>query len=391
MAGRVKLSEQYVRFTVDGLKEAEGQVTNTTSKINRTWAGMATQTARQIRNIFTGLGAISTPFASLWAMSKTGAQGTKEAADLAASYQYAAQVISSVFAPAMRIATTVIVRIADVLNALSPATKSWLVAITLTTLGIIALVGAVTLLSTAFAALGAVAGVAWAIISSPIILIAAGIIAIVAAISLASGYLIEFFQTGSVGAKSWISTMITGIRSWVVFSIMSFNMVMTAFTKMWNGTMDAISWANKKMGFNEWAAKVQGARIDLNKVFINPAAADKALQGVDNYLDGMLPKFGELGGWSKNIINNLRGVPGLVGQLLRGEGLAGGGMKLNAKVTVGFESLQESFDRLQQAFASGNQADKLEQIRGNGSRTNEILTDIFNRLGLPSRPAIVGD
>lgn len=388
MAGRVKLQDLYVRFTTEGLKESEQQTEKTAKKVETTWGKMSTAVSRQLRNTFTGLAALATPFASLWALSKSGASGTREADNLSAAYQYAAQVISTMFAPAMRFVTTLLVRAGDAIMNLSPQTKQWVVGITLVTTGLVAAAGAAILFTTILGGLGTVAAIAWAVVTSPVTLV----IAAIAGLTLAFASLFGYMSEGSVTASGDLDK---ANKSWIGHAIDGLGWLADKFAQFFNWTMrqaaeasDFIAWALSSAG-EELGILEKGTTAVLNSMEkIKPFQIDRS--GLGNFFNDLsqgaeknIPTFSELLKYATGIGSAVRDIPALLSKLTNPAG-----MKLNAKMTVSFESLQDSFDRLQSAFASGTQSDKLEQIRKEGEETNEILNRILGKIVPPG--AIVG-
>lgn len=132
----VKLGEQFVRFAVHGLKEAEEAVKGTAGKIEGEWAKMRARLAQGLSSVGGGLAKVASGMKSLALMAGAGAggfmayfargamQGTYEGDALTRSIEILTRTVGSIFAPAVRIATGLILRIARAFNGLSSDTKA---------------------------------------------------------------------------------------------------------------------------------------------------------------------------------------------------------------------------------------------------------------------------
>lgn len=381
MAGpRTKLGEQYVRFTVDGLDKAEKDTTKTAGKVSSTWLGLGKKLATGFRTAFTGLRGISEPIAGLRGLVNAAAEGTREAEQMSTAWTYLNRSVGEMFAPTMRVAIQLVVRIADAFRRLSPETKTWIVLVALAAGGIVALAGAVTIASVAFGALAAVAGVAWAVITSPVVLVTAGIIALGAGILFLIGKMEELWNTGQVSSKGWVESIISGGRIVATTTATTINFLTNKFAEFMNWLTSKAASASDALGFSETAERIRKLKIDAGKLTINTSDIDKGFKDAEEWVKKSVPGIGEIGKMAKNALKDLKGVPGLLGQLLSGEG--GEGMKFRPQLKVGFEGLQQTFDRLQEAFAAGTEEDKLNQIRDEGKKTNEILDKILGKIGL---------
>lgn len=142
MATKIKITDEYVMFTVEGLPEAEKKTVSTLSRITRA----ITSTAAISKVAF---GAVGIAAGLMW----KGFSGTREGDQFANSMTYLARVVANEAAPALRVVTVAIVSFADALRSMSPEMK--------TALGVAAALGVVlTVLGTgpfALAVTGAVA------------------------------------------------------------------------------------------------------------------------------------------------------------------------------------------------------------------------------------------
>jgi hypothetical protein len=430
MPARTKLGDQYVRFTVEGLPEAEKAVDKTTKKVASSWSGMALQATKVgggIKNAFAAAGdwvqkklgsigasaiKLGAPAAGVTALAMSSVAGTREGDLLATAWQYVARVFGNILAPAIRVATTLLVRFGDFIGGLSPETKGWIATLMVAGTALVALGGfalafggmfsgamglvsagiglataAVTvglaIMDAGWALMGTTAAAAWLAALGPVALVIAGI----AAVGLA---IVAMVTAVKIGALAMEDGMLHSSKSWIGYLIQGVKLLTMVFVDFWNfmqrhirDTLAMFAGLAKSIekvtGSTALTRGIQGAaeafikntgQIDRDKVkgFFDDAEhwADRNVPSVSNLAKGMKEawKFG-------------KELPGM----LKGLFQSGGEMQLHPSFPVKFEGLAQSFDRLQEAFASGTPQDNLIQIRDNGKETNDKLDKIFERLG----------
>lgn len=433
MASRTKLTELYVKFTVDGLRDAEDQTKRSAQRMATTWSGIARQVARStretigqslgsglmgdvlratngasaansqaagksanswsqfakrvsssFRSMAAGMFAIAAPAAGLLGFARAAMQGTREGENMATAWTYTSQVIGSMFAPSIRAATALIVRVADSIRSLSPETKTWIVMTSLAAAGIIALSGTVTLASVTFTAMGTAAAFAWSMVTAPVTLAIVAVLAITAGLAILIGKIEEFATTGKVSTKSWVEAMIAGGRIVVTTTMQAVNFMIQAFARLVNELSERSANLLSRVGLDEMAAKVRGIGIDPNKWRLPVEDVDQMFRGLEG-LAAKLPGVKGMVDNVKNALKDAKGLPRLLQDLFRGG--PGNEMKFRPVLQVRFESLQQSFDRIQEAFATGTTEDKLDLIRKENQEANGLLAKILDKIGVPM-PAV---
>lgn len=432
MASRTKLTELYVKFTVDGLREAEDQTKRSAQRMATTWSGIARQVSNStresigqslgsglmgdvlratngataantlaagrsanswsqfakrvsssFRGMMAGVMAIAAPAAGLLGFARSAMEGTREGENMATAWTYLTQVVGSMFAPAIRAATGVIVMIADAIKALSPSTKAWIVMAAVGAAGVLALSGALTVASIAFVAMGQAAVFAWSMVTAPITLAVIAVVAIVAALALVIGKIEEFATTGKISSKSWVEAMIAGARVVVTTIMNAINFMITTFAEAITTLSGHAASILERLGFDETASKLKNLGFDANKWKLPVGEVEAMFKNVER-MAGKLPGMGDVG---KKVVKAAKELPDLIKDLFQGG--PGNEMKFRPVMQVKFESLQSSFDRIQEAFAAGTPDDKLDKIREEQQETNGILGKILEQFGLQApRPAV---
>jgi len=430
MPARTKLGEQYVRFTVDGLADAEKAVDKTTKKTTSTWFGMAKQAAKVgggiksafsdagdwVKKKLSGLGTdlikLGAPAAGMSALAMSAVSGTREGDLLATAWQYVARVFGNILAPAIRVATTLLVRFGDFVGGLSPETKGWIATLMIAGTALVAAGGAVIafgsmfsgamglvaatfglataaitlglgVLDVGFAVFGATAVSAWLAAIAPVALVIAAIAAAVAAV-------VGLVMAVKIGSLMMEDGMTHSSKSWVGYLIQGIKLVTMAFVDFWNylfrqiqlalGLFAALGKQSEKM-FGSTAASrfAQGAFDTFNKNFgaIDREGVGKFFDNAENWAERNVPSARSLVNAMKEAWKFGKDLPGMAKDLFK----SGGDMQLHPSFPVKFEGLAQSFDRLQEAFASGTPQDNLIQIRDNGKITNDKLDEIIKRFG----------
>lgn len=427
-----KLAEHYIRFSVKGLEESERDVEQTARKVMSTWsqlqdrlaatsnragglfggiakgagqilgpvtsaggsvasaivagiskarsaiAGLASDGAKAIK----GLATFAAPAAGLLAFARAAAQGTIEGQRLATAWDYLSRSIGSIFAPAVRIASAVLVGIGDLFNSLSPTTKYWVAGIALSAAGLVALSGAVTVVGIAFGGLATAAGIAWAIISSPAVLVIAGIAAVGAAVGALLGYMGSNSETAAdsmnTANKSWIGYLIDAAGWITVAFAKAFNWMMVNGAKASDWIAEKLAQAGEMMGILEEGITDEVRRMPK----IDPIQIDikKLKEGFEAASAKVIPKFKDLKAGALAIGEELGGLPGMLGRLME--------MKFHPTLDVKFEGLQQSWDRLQEAFARGTPEDQVDQIREDTKAIRELLQKILDKGKNALAPAV---
>lgn len=114
MATKIKITDEYVMVTVEGLPEAEKKTMSTLGRITKAVTGAAAF----MKTAF--LGASAAVAGLMW----KGFSGTREGEQFGQAMTYLARVVANEAAPALRIITVMIVKVADALRTLSPEAKN---------------------------------------------------------------------------------------------------------------------------------------------------------------------------------------------------------------------------------------------------------------------------
>jgi hypothetical protein len=435
MANRTKLTELYVKFTVDGLRDAEDQTKRTAQRMSTTWSGIARQVSRStresigqtlgsglmgdvlratngaaaansqaagksanswsqfakrvsssFRSVMAGMFAMAAPVAGLWGFAKAAAEGTREGQNLGVAWEYLTQVIGSMFAPALRSITTGIVLVAQFLKELPAETKVAIVMIAAASAALVMLSGVAAAASVVFIALGKAAAFAWAMITAPVTLTIAVVVAAIALFSAGVAFMLgkleEWQSGGKIASRSWAESMIAGVRIVVTHTMMAADMMIQAFAKAVNFITSKAAGLADAVGLDGLANRLRGLALDANKVKLPIGEVANLFRQAEAMIAKM-PSGKELADRAKGFAKGLREIPGLIRQLFEGE------MKFTPVMQVRFESLQQSFDRIQEAFAAGTQEDKLNKILEENKKAVGILDQILGKLGLgPPVPAV---
>lgn len=430
MTGRTKIGDQYIRFSIEGLDEAEKAAKKSADKSSSTWFGMAKAASKvggSIKSAFADAGAyvqkklsglgvnlikLGAPAAGIYALAQSSVAGTREGYLLATSWMYVARVFGNMFAPAVRVATTLLVRFGDFVNSLTPTQKEWIVGIGLAGAALVAAGGAAlafgsmfsgamglaaaamgfvtaavtagtAVMDIAWAVMGATAAASWLAALGPVALVVAGIAAVIAAVAaLVLGV--------KIGALMMEDGMTHSSQSWIGYLIQGIKLVTMAFVDFWNFLERQISrqlrsFAALGRGMEEAFGSTKASRFligmsesfDRNFGQIDRAGVAKFFDNAENWAEKNLPSARSLVAAMKEAWKFGKDMPGM----LRGLFASGGEMQLHPSFDVKFEGLAQSFDRIQEAMAKGTPQDNLVQIRDNGRLTNEKLDAIFGRLG----------
>jgi hypothetical protein len=350
---RTKLGEQYVRFAVDGLPQAEAEVTATSKKIESTWATMRSrlkagiagiaENAAKLRTVALGIGAVAGGFMGFF--TRGAMQGSREAEMLDTAFARLTKTVGDIFAPVVRIAAGAIENIAQWFNSLSETTKGWVQAVTLAAVGLAALSVGITLLGSVFGGLAVVAGVAWAVITSPITLTIAAIAILVGSI----GTLVDYFSDGSKdmadagngATKSWVGNMLNGIKIIIGKVADFFNWYAEKSAAASDWIAEKLSSTLEYFGFLEKGTTAVLKEMDpIAPLVIDIDELNKSMDAFNNKVDKAVPKW-------KDIKNFAAGLPDGLKKMM--DALGGGGKKFTIKFEAGFESLQQSWERIQSA------------------------------------------
>jgi hypothetical protein len=377
---RTKLGEQYVRFAVDGLPQAEAEVTATSKKIESTWSTMRQRLKAGIASIGEGLGKLGKEFLKVGAATgiftglfiRGAMQGSREAEMLDTAFARLTKTVGDIFAPVVRIAAGAIENLAQWFNGLSDTTKGWVQVITLVGVGIGGLGAAITLLGSVFGGLAVVAGVAWAVVTSPIMLAVAAIAILVGAI----GTLVDYFMGGSKNmadsgnnaTKSWVGNMLNGIKI-LAQAVGNF---INWYSKK---SAEASDWIAKKLSAGMEAlgmvpkgtTKLLGEMDPIKPFAVDIDAMTGAMDAFNNQVDKAVPRW-------KDIKNFAGDLPKKFKNLM--DGLGGGNMKFNIKFDAGFESLQQSWERIQSADFNVQ-----EELKNVAKDQLKVLGDMKDVLG----------
>ena len=310
MATKTKLGEHYVRFTAEGLKQAEQDTSKTAKKVETTWGNLHKAITKKFQG---GFGAIG-------------------------------KGLFAVAAPAA---------------------------------GLLALGAGVTILSFAFSGLAAVAGLTWAVLTAPIVLTVAAIIAVGVAIAT----LVGVFGDGSENmatnmnnsTSSWVGSFLKGLKNMSVKGAELFNWLADKAAKTSDWIADKLAWAAEGLGLvPEGTRKLMG---EMEK--IKPLSID--VEKLKKDMDGFARKATDPANWDaarKAVIaigDGVKEVTGMFGK--------NGAMKFTPQMDVGFESLQGSFDRLAVEFAKGTPDDLLKDIRDQAKGFNDKLERLIEKVG----------
>jgi hypothetical protein len=377
---RTKLGEQYVRFAVDGLKEGEQAVTQTSKKIESTWATMRqrlragiagiAENAAKLRTVALGVGAVAGGFMGFF--TRGAMQGSREAEILDTAFARLTKTVGDIFAPVVRIVAGGIENLAQWFNGLSENTKGWVQAVTLEAVGLAGLSVGITMLGSVFGGLAVVAGIAWAVITSPIMLAVAAIAILVGSI----GTLVDYFMDGSKdmadagngSTKSWVGNMLNGIKIITVKAAQLFNWFAEKAAKTSDWVAEKLSSALEYFGFLEkGTTEVLKGMDPIAPLVIDINELNKSMDEFNAKVDKAVPRW-------KDIKNFAGDLPKKFKNLM--DGLGGGNMKFNIKFDAGFESLQQSWERIQSADFNVQ-----EELKNVAKDQLKVLGDMKDVLG----------
>ncbi len=294
--------------------------------------GSIASAAQGIAKIGAGLGA-----GFLASFGRGAMEGTVEADRLGKAFTYLTRVVGDSLAPYVRMLTDYIVQAAQAYRAISPETKKTVTQVALFAAGIgTALVVLPTLITT----VGAL-GAALAAIFSPAALAIAGI----AALADAATGLFDFMRAEAPATadavdeanRSWVDRYLAYIEKITIAGANFFNQMAERAAAGADLLADHLARAGEYLGILE-----KGTTDTIRKMEnITPYKIN-----IDNIRDS----FGKIKRWTRETSAGIK-------QMQERADKVGGDKGFTRIFQVKFESLQGTFDRLQEAFAAGHAED----------------------------------
>lgn len=355
------IAEQVVKFTVEGIQSARTRVVQAVQAIT----AQAGRLQERFRTVGQGV-ALFGGMASRWmqSLTRTALQGTREADQLALSWEYLGRVVGREFAPWVRLLTSGVVSLADRFRGLDAATRAGVAKFALLAAGAAAFVALLPVMAAGLSVLGA----AWAVLTSPVTLT----LALIAGVVIAGKKLFDFFTRGSATAAE---NMQEANKGWAdhLFAVIE-----------WVGTRFAqfINWLDKN-----WTRATSGMAMAWAKAFEDKGTL-QALRDERARLEADWAKGKGLAFDVEGFRGSVRRVRGALAELPNLSEILGlvqtgiGQAQMQVKLQVGFESLQGTFDRLQQEMAGGAaQEAELKRIREQGAQLNQLVNRIAEGVG----------
>lgn len=361
------LARQIVEIAVSGMDKAEALVGRGMRNISQT----ARFAAAGVRDIATGIARLGRVAGLLGGgflatFGRKAMENTVEGDRLGKSWEYLARVIGDQLAPYVRLLTDLVVRGATAFRELPVSTKQTIMQITLLT----AAVGAgLALLPTLVTVAGAL-GAAFMAIASPAGLIVAGI----AAIIVAGAKFFNFFRDESAitseavddANKSWIDRFISYLEEAAVAGGKFFNWYAKMSAAASDELADGLSRLGEAVGLLEEGTTDQLRQMDK----IKPLQIDT---------DKIRQQFGQVKKFARAAAVDVREMFA---------NLQGDTKGFTVKMNVKFESLQGTFDRLQEAFARGDGEDLQRQQL---AAQRDIAAKVDVLIGVGKQFGVVGN
>lgn len=360
-AKKSKIAELVVGFVVQGAKQALGVV-------RQTVAAVATA-AKYVA----GIGA-----AVQGGILFKAAEGTQEAYEFGQAVEYLVRVVGQSLAPYLRMATTVIVRLAGAFRGLSPETQRWIAIIGIAAVAVATLIALAPAVVAAWTAAGAVIGAVWAAVVAAVGLIFSPIGLVIIAIGGLIAAFVALFGYMTSGSADTANDINASNKSWVDKAVSWIQKVANAFGKGFNWIMQQAAKASDFIGEKladsaeflgivpEGTGKTYRAMDPIKPFQLDLAQIDTFFEKVKVGARGVAPTV-------KGVFGALQG---LLGEFLN----PSNPRPFTMRMKVELEGLQGTYDRLLKAFAEGDGEDLQRQILDQNKEFNQKLDRVRDAL-----------
>jgi hypothetical protein len=305
------------------------------------------QDLRDFARVFAGLGVLAGRLTFGGSLGLAGiitgsARGTEEGFRFGQALEYLTRVLGEGFAPYVRMVTQGMIDLANWFRNLSDETKNSIAQWSLLTAGFGAAIAIVPMLARALAS---VFGVLAAITSPTFIAITA-----IAALTAAAARMFGFFESGGADAadalnasnQSWIGSLIRGVGAATVAVSKMFNWILTQSAKISDFIAEMIA------GWGEALGMLPAGTFQAVRAMPPIQAPQIDVAGVDQFFQKVQRGAGQAAVGFDDLLARVQRGGDIFNRLQRA---ANFGQGFQFRMTVGFEGLQQTFERLQKGLA----------------------------------------